>query len=137
MFGGADDITQTTRQEIPEELKPYVTKAIEALTGAISMYPITPLYQFQPRPIVQPSAYQNLLAAQLMTMPFGGISPYLSDISVLFPTVPTLPKIWDTSSSAVPLGIENLLTQIEALRREIEALRMKTQSPLLLQENYW
>ncbi|MEM2615266.1 MAG: hypothetical protein QXO44_00800, partial [Thermoplasmatales archaeon] len=110
--------------EIPEEIRPYVKKAIEAITAAVSLYPITPLFQFQPRPVVQPSQYQNLLAAQMMTMPFGGISPFLTDISILFPQIPSLPQIWEQRSE-IPLGIENLLAQLEAMRQELERLRSR------------
>lgn len=127
MFGGTDRVVQTTRQEIPEELKPYVTKAIEALTGAISVYPITPLYQFLPRQVIGPSQLQNLIAAQLMTMPFGGISPYIDNLSSIFSPMPSLPQFWstpDSSGTFTPLpGIENLIAQLENLRREIETLK--------------
>lgn len=124
MFGGPDEVTQRTQYEIPEEIKPYVKKALEAITAAVSLYPITPLFQFQPRPVVQPSQYQNLLAAQMMTMPFGGISPFLTDLSVLFPQIPSLPQIWEQRSE-IPLGIENLLAQLEAMRQELERLRSR------------
>lgn len=136
MFGGDGDITQTQRYEIPPELRPYVTRAISALTGAISLYPITPLFQMHVRPIVAQTPLQQLLAAQLMTLPFGGIAPYIQNIPGLFPVLPPLDLTGAQEFPQFPVGMENVIARLEELRSELERLR-EQMSPWYHSEYYY